>query len=295
MARLLFVHAHPDDETLATGVTIAHYAAAGHDVIVLTMTLGEEGEVIPTDLAHLTEDRDGLLADFRRAELGAAVARLGARNAFLGANDASGGRPRWRDSGMAGMPSAHHPRAFVNAEVAEAAGALAAYLVDERPDVVVTYEVGGGYGHPDHVQTRRVVEAALAIVGESERPQRLFEVVTPRSWASRDRAWLAENTPADSGLQVPSADEPYAVSVVDDAHVTLVVRDPTARNRQARALAAHRTQATVFGDDRYALSNGIAARLPAREAFTRLDPATGSPWPRTTGDWLDGLLEEDHR
>ncbi len=296
MARLLFVHAHPDDETLATGVTIAHYAARGHDVIVLTMTLGEEGEVIPAELAHLTEDRDGRLADARRSELAAAVTRLGARQAFLGADDSSGetapGRPRWRDSGMAGMPSAHHPRAFVNADPAQAAGLLAAYLREQRPDVVVTYDVGGGYGHPDHVQTRRVVSAALADLAGPERPA-LFEIVTPRSWAARDRAWLAAHVPAGSSLHVPAADEPYAVSVVDDARVTHVVRDLVARDVQAAALAAHRTQATVFGGDHYALSNDVAARLPGREAFVRLDPGTGAPWPEIPDGWVEGLLERD--
>ena len=102
MARLLFVHAHPDDETLATGVAIAHYVSRGHDVEVLTATLGEEGEVIPADVRHRTSDRDDTLGEFRAGELAGAMARLGARHTFLG-DDGSG--PRWRDSGMAGMPS----------------------------------------------------------------------------------------------------------------------------------------------------------------------------------------------
>ena len=103
MARLLFVHAHPDDETLATGVAIAHYVSRGHDVEVLTATLGEEGEVIPADVRHRTSDRDDTLGEFRAGELAGAMARLGARHTFLG-DDGSG--PRWRGSsdGCTPMP-----------------------------------------------------------------------------------------------------------------------------------------------------------------------------------------------
>ncbi len=289
MARLLFVHAHPDDESLATGITIAHYAARGHDVEVLTATLGEEGEVIPVELAHLTQDPDGGLGPFRRGELQAAMARLGARHFWLTAGTDSQARPLWRDSGMAGMPSAHHPRAFAAADVDAAAGEVAAYLLDRRPDVVVTYDRQGGYGHPDHIQTRRVVEAALARLPEPDRPPRFFEILTPRSWAVADRAWLAENVPPGSGVLVPTESDPYAVSVVDDDVVSHVVIDEAARERQEGALGAHRTQVVVH-DRWYELSNSVASRLPGREAYARLDPATGHRLPRSGGAWIDGLL-----
>ena len=286
MARLLFVHAHPDDETLATGVAIAHYVSRGHDLDVLTATLGEEGEVIPADVRHRTSDRDDTLGEFRAGELAGAMARLGARHTFLG-DDGSG--PRWRDSGMAGMPSADHPRAFAGADVAEAAGQVAAYLRERRPDVVVTYDVDGGYGHPDHIQTRRVVQAAITGLAPAERPGRFFETLTPRSWVVTDRQWLAEQVPEASGLHIPTQNEPYAVSVVDDAVVSHVVVDEMAGKRMTWALAAHRTQVTLF-DGYYSLSNDIAARLSGREAFARLDPATGERLPRTSDTWFEGLL-----
>ncbi|MGB4810045.1 MAG: N-acetyl-1-D-myo-inositol-2-amino-2-deoxy-alpha-D-glucopyranoside deacetylase [Candidatus Phosphoribacter baldrii] len=289
MARLLFVHAHPDDETLASGVAIAHYVSTGHDVEVLTATLGEEGEVIPPELAPLTADPDGALGPFRRGELATAIARLWARHTFLGAFGDRHLTPRWRDSGMAGMPSAHHPRAFAAADVAEVASVVAAYLRDRRPDVVVTYDREGGYGHPDHIQTRRAVEAALERLAPHERPARFFEIVTPRSWVDDDRRWLAEHVPPQAGLQVPGAAEPYAVSVVDDDVVTHVVIDDAARERQELALAAHRTQVSVH-DGCYALSNSIAARLSGREAFVRLDPASGDRLPPESELWFDGLL-----
>ena len=113
MARLMFVHAHPDDETLATGLTIAHYVEAGHDVEVLTCTLGDEGEIIPPELASYGPAYDDSLAAYRAGELAEAMTRLGARHTVLAGHD---GQARFRDSGMAGMPSARHPRAFVQAD-----------------------------------------------------------------------------------------------------------------------------------------------------------------------------------
>ncbi len=120
-AVLLFVHAHPDDETLATGVSLAHHRAAGHGVHVLTCTLGEEGEVIPPELAHLAADRDDTLGRWRREELRRAMAALGVQHQVLGEDPASGVPSRYRDSGMAGTASAADPRAFVNADAEEAA------------------------------------------------------------------------------------------------------------------------------------------------------------------------------
>ncbi|HRW18711.1 MAG TPA: N-acetyl-1-D-myo-inositol-2-amino-2-deoxy-alpha-D-glucopyranoside deacetylase [Dermatophilaceae bacterium] len=292
MARLLFAHAHPDDETLATGVALGHYVSRCHSVEVLTATLGDEGEVIPAELAHLTADRDDMLGQFRRGELAAAMARLGVGHRLLADGEGPDGMPRYRDSGMAGSPAASHPRAFAAADVDDAAARVAAYLRAERPDVVVTYDAGGGYGHPDHVQTRRVALAAIAGLAEPERPSRVYEIVTPQSWAREDREWLAQHVPADSGLHVPTLDEPYAVSVVPDEVVTHVVIDDAARGRQAHALAAHRTQVSVF-DGYYALSNDIAHRLAGREAFVRLDPATGVRLPaERAGEWQRGLLGE---
>ena len=132
----------------------------------------------------------------------------------------------------------------------------------------------GGYGHPDHIQTRRVTQAALALLGPATRPT-AYEIVTPRSWVSEDRAWLGRHVPSDSGLHVPGPDEPYAVSVVDDSLVTHVVTDPKALERQAHALKAHRTQVRVYDGGYYTLSNHVAARLGGREAFITFDPATG--------------------
>ncbi|HET8767184.1 MAG TPA: N-acetyl-1-D-myo-inositol-2-amino-2-deoxy-alpha-D-glucopyranoside deacetylase [Pedococcus sp.] len=271
---LLFVHAHPDDETLTTGLTMAHYVRAGHPVHVLTCTLGEEGEVIPPDLLHLDAAHDDALGPHRAGELSRAMAALGTTWEVLGADPGRGVLSRYRDSGMAGTPSAANPEAFVNADPAEAADLVAAVVRRLRPAAVVTYDAQGGYGHPDHIQTHRVTCAAVASLPAHEQPP-LYAVLTPQSWAREDREWLAAHPELTVGWSVPPVDGGYPPSVVADPWVTHAVQDPQALPVQREALSQHVTQVTVRGDV-YALSNDIAARLPGREGFARLDPRTGS-------------------
>ncbi|AKT51369.1 PIG-L family deacetylase [Arsenicicoccus sp. oral taxon 190] len=256
-ARVALVHAHPDDETLWTGVTIAHLVRAGVEVHVVTCTLGEEGEVIPPALRHLEGDGPALAAH-RREELRRATAALGATSHVLGED---GDGPRWRDSGMAGSPASQHRSAFASGGE-EAAAALAEVLGTIGPDTVITYERTGGYGHPDHVATHRTTHAALRRLAE---PPRLLEVVVPRSWAVADREWLTEHVHR-TDVRVPGPDEAYPSSVVPDELVTHVVVDAAASAVQAAALREHATQATVH-DGYYALSNDVAARLSGREAY----------------------------
>ncbi|MGL5909511.1 MAG: PIG-L family deacetylase [Phycicoccus sp.] len=268
-ARLLFVHAHPDDESLATGIATAHHAAAGHDVHVLTCTLGEEGEVIPPALAHLHGDGPAL-AEYRHGELQAAVAALGATSHVLGGPVGEPGG--FRDSGMAGSAAAADPRAWSGIPLHRAAAAIRAVVEHLDPDVVLTYDASGGYGHPDHVRTHDATRAALAAMGAGS--PALLVAVTPRSWADADRAWLAEHVPDDAGWRVPGADEPHLPSVVPDAEVTRRVVDSGAATLQCDALRAHASQ-VVVGDGWFALSSSVVSRLAGREGYTRLDPATG--------------------
>lgn len=291
MARLLFVHAHPDDETLWTGVAMAHHVSASDEVHVLTCTLGEEGEVIPDDLAHLElpageprpDDIDDPLAKVRREELRAAMAATGVTTSVILGDDEftavtadSDVTPRrYRDSGMAGTPSAAHPRAFVGGDLDEQSDAVAAYIDALAPDVVVTYDEHGGYGHPDHVRTHDVVVAALA---KTTVHPTAYRTQTPRSWAQEDRAWLQSTCSAEflheTGFVVPSPDDAYPPSVVDDDAVTHAVIDDAAVTTQIKALRAHRTQVSV-ADEVYALSNHVAARLSGREGYARLDAPPG--------------------
>lgn len=279
--RVVAVHAHPDDETLATGLALAHHVDAGDEVHVVTCTLGEEGEVIPPELAHL-EGTDAL-GPHRHGELAAATDALGVQHHYLG-----GDPPRWRDSGMAGSAAAAHPRAFAAGDLDEEAALLADLLAGIGPDVVVTYDPWGGYGHPDHIQAHRVSVAAVerlrtssparppAAAGDSASSSRplLYVVLTPRSWVEEDRAWLAEHvppgttSPAGGQVSIPAADDPFPPGVVDDDVVTHAVEDPAALQRQLRALREHPTQVSVH-DGWFTLSNDIAARLAGREGFAR--------------------------
>ncbi|MBM6400849.1 PIG-L family deacetylase [Phycicoccus sp. MQZ13P-5] len=271
--RLLLVHAHPDDETLTTGVAIAHHVARGDEVHVLTCTLGEEGEVIPPALAHLEGDGPALAAH-RRRELAAAMDALGVTHHLLGAPGA-GDPPAFRDSGMAGSAAAGHPRAWAAVPLAEAAEAVGEVLAAVGPDVVVTYDAGGGYGHPDHVRTHEATRAAVAAAAS---PVPLYGTLTPLSWAEEDTGWLHAHVPSDAGWVLPGPDSAYAANVVPDEVVTHAVVDPGVVPRQARALRAHETQ-VVVGDGWYALSNHHVFRLAGREGYARLDPTTGRPLP----------------
>jgi N-acetyl-1-D-myo-inositol-2-amino-2-deoxy-alpha-D-glucopyranoside deacetylase len=268
--RLLFVHAHPDDESLTCGIAMAHHVARGDEVHVLTCTLGEEGEVIPDSLRHLEAHPEDALGPHRHAELAEALRRLGVRLHVLG----EGGErlSRYRDSGMAGSAAAARPEAFVRADVDEAAGLVASIVREIRPDVVVTYDPQGGYGHPDHIQTHRVTRAALGLLDDAELPARTFQIVTPASWAREDRAWLRAHP--QPGLTLLADSDPYPPSVVPDVEVTHVVEDLAAWEAKNDALRAHATQVIVVSEEIHALSNLIAARTAPREAFTQVDPLT---------------------
>ena len=175
--RLLFVHAHPDDETVGTGATMAHYAAAGAQVTLVTCTLGEEGEIHLPDLARLVAAEADQLGGYRIGELAAACAALGVTDhRFLG------GAGRYRDSGMMGLPANEHPRAFWQADVDEAAGHLVEIMREVRPQVLVTYDENGFYGHPDHIQAHRVaMRAAQLARAEGFGPDKIYWTAMPRS------------------------------------------------------------------------------------------------------------------
>src|SRR5919202_6428983 len=164
---MLLIHAHPDDESINNGATMARYFAEGSSVTLLTCTLGEEGEVLVPELAQLAADQADQLGGYRIWELRAAMAALGVTDVrFLG------GAGRYRDSGMMGTSANANPRAFWNADLEEAAAHAVAVVREVRPQVVVTYDENGGYGHPDHIQAHRVaMRAGEAPADPSFHPQ----------------------------------------------------------------------------------------------------------------------------
>ena len=264
--RLLLVHAHPDDESIATGATMAKYAAEGASVTLVTCTLGELGEIIPPDLAHLAADRDGGLGQYRIGELAAACAELGVTDhRFLG------GAGRWRDSGMMGEPTNDDPRCFWRADVEEAAAALLDVVRDVRPQVMVSYDANGFYGHPDHIQAHRVAMRAFGKAGGLVR--KMYANTVPKSvlvgMVERMRDGdPAERPAAGTGFTpVQSAGElPFGVP---DEVVTTEVDATAYLDNKLNAMRAHATQITVDSPF-YALSNNLGVRAFGVEYYILL-------------------------
>ncbi|MFF1549493.1 N-acetyl-1-D-myo-inositol-2-amino-2-deoxy-alpha-D-glucopyranoside deacetylase [Rhodococcus erythropolis] len=263
--RLLLVHAHPDDETITTGGTIARYASEGVEVTVLTCTLGEEGEVIGDAWAGLVAAEADQLGGYRIAELSAALSALGsAAPRFL---DGAG---RYRDSGMIGTPSAANPRAFVNARLDEAVGAVVAVIREIRPHVVITYDPNGGYGHPDHIQAHVITTAAVKAAATTAYPETGEPWSTPKFyWTVTERSGLERGIAAISEFpenwRLP---EPGELPSVDDGDVTTAIDVRGVIDAKARALSAHATQVTVAPSGaEFALSNNVVQPILTVEHF----------------------------
>lgn len=270
--RALFVHAHPDDESIWTGATMAGCAAAGAQVTLVTCTLGEEGEVIPDELRYLAADREDRLGEYRANELAAACEALGVRDhRFLG------GPGRWRDSGMMGAPSNDRHNCFWRADLDEAAAELVEVIRDTRPHVIVTYDDHGFYGHPDHIQAHRVAWRAFSLAGDSgfgEGPvwsvSKFYVTAMPLS-ALADAFAL----PDDSEFLPVGALEELGYGA-PDYQVTTVIDGSEHLAAKVAALRAHRTQITVSPDGEYfALSNDIGQKVMATEYYTLLSGKLG--------------------
>ncbi|MFE0028620.1 N-acetyl-1-D-myo-inositol-2-amino-2-deoxy-alpha-D-glucopyranoside deacetylase [Amycolatopsis sp. NPDC059021] len=264
--RLLLVHAHPDDESITTGGTIARYAAEGADVTLVTCTLGEEGEIVPPRLAQLGSWAADQLGGYRSGELAGACAALGVtRHRYLG------GMGRWRDSGMAGTPAAAHPRAFTGGAPDEQAAQLAEILAEVEPQVVVTYDAFGGYGHPDHIRAHEITMAATA---KADSVTRVFHVVASRDALREGLAALrADGT---SPFRVPEDGE---LPETPDETITSRIDVGAYLGQRLSALRAHETQLTVADGAtvHFALTNDIAQPLPPHEYFVLAKgPADGA-------------------
>jgi N-acetyl-1-D-myo-inositol-2-amino-2-deoxy-alpha-D-glucopyranoside deacetylase len=273
--RLLLVHAHPDDETIATGGTMARYAAEGARVTLVTCTRGEQGEIVPPDLRHLGTGKP--LGDARVEELAAAMRVLGVTDhRFLGP---------YEDSGMIGTPENERATAFWNADLDEAAAHLVKVIEEVRPQVVVTYDENGGYGHPDHIQAHRVTN--LAVDAASWPVAKLYHV----AWGGpeRRRPDIEENEAAGrpGGFDLPDP----AKALPPPAPVTTTVDIAPYVEAKLRAIAAHRTQVAVHGRF-FALSNNVAHAVFDAEHFTLARGTLGPLGPDgTETDLFAGVAE----
>jgi N-acetyl-1-D-myo-inositol-2-amino-2-deoxy-alpha-D-glucopyranoside deacetylase len=288
--RLLLVHAHPDDETINNGATMARYVTEGAQVTLLTCTLGEEGEILVPELEQLAADQADQLGGYRIGELRAAMDALGVTDfRFLG------GPGRYRDSGMMGTKANEHPRAFWNADLDEAVGHAVAVVREVRPQVVVTYDENGGYGHPDHIQAHRVAMAAVTAaadpgyrpdLGEAWSVAKVYWCCVPRSVLQQGIDALAAAGEESFFEGVSSADDiPFAVS---DEDVTAAVDGRTFADRKDAAMRAHPTQILVDGPF-FALSNNLGLEVLGVEYYRLVQGERG---PAGTGreGWEDDLF-----
>jgi len=254
--RVLFVHAHPDDEAIATGATMAKYAAEGAHVALVTCTLGEEGEILVPDLAHLASEHQDALGDHRVGELTAAMKELGISDfRFLG------GQGRFRDSGMMGTPSNDRPDSFWQADLDTAARELVPVVREVRPQVIVTYDENGAYGHPDHIKAHQVAVAAFEKAadpkfapgtGDPWQPSKLYYTVVARRLLQEAMDIMrAQGKVLFEGMESAS-DVPFAV---DEEQITAEIDARDFFETKFAALRAYPTQITT-DDPLFALADG---------------------------------------
>ena len=283
--RLLLVHAHPDDETIGQGATMASYAARGTQVTLVTCTLGEEGEVLVPDLAHLAADKDDALGEHRVTELANAMKELGVTDhRFLG------GAGHYRDSGMmwdeqrrAVARTDTREGTFWKADLLEASDLLVDIIREVRPQVLVTYDQYGNYGHPDHIQAHRVAHYATALAAvrsyrpELGEPWDVAKIYWGAMSMNRMREGLralraAGDTTTFEGMDPDGEMPPF---MVPDDQLSAIVEANDYADAKIRAMKAHATQITVDGPF-FALSNNLGNQVWGTE-FYRLAKGVQGP------------------
>jgi N-acetyl-1-D-myo-inositol-2-amino-2-deoxy-alpha-D-glucopyranoside deacetylase len=265
--RLLLVHAHPDDESIGSGLAMAKYAAEGALVTLVTCTLGEHGEVLVPELEHLAAEQEDRLGHHRLGELSEAMGRLGVTDFRR-----LGGDGAYRDSGMiwdengnAAAMDEVDPRAFWRADLLEAANHLARIIREVRPQVLVTYDEFGNYGHPDHIQAHRVAHYAAALAAVPSHRRDLGEPwdVPKIYWLSESASRMREGARmmAEAGQEMPfqfdieNLPPMFAEDEDLDAAISSV---PAHVDAKLDAMRAHATQITPDGDF-FAMGMDLAA------------------------------------
>lgn len=264
--RLLLVHAHPDDETIGNGATMAKYVAQGRQVTCVTCTAGEMGEILVPELAHLAADQEDGLGEHRRTEIEDAMAALGVTD-----HRWLGGFGRFRDSGMKWHEAGHaiaadetDERAFANADLTVAADLLVQIIREVRPQVMATYDQFGGYGHPDHIQTHRVATYAAHLAAvPSYRPE-LGEAwdIAKIYWNAMSESKMREglrrlrDAGEDTFFEGMDPDGPMPHFVTADEHLSCAVDATDLVDRKMAAMKAYPTQIQLDGPF-FALSNNV--------------------------------------
>ncbi|WP_300678600.1 N-acetyl-1-D-myo-inositol-2-amino-2-deoxy-alpha-D-glucopyranoside deacetylase [Nocardioides sp.] len=255
--RLLLVHAHPDDESIGNGATMAKYVAEGRGVTLVTSNAGEMGEVLVPELEHLAADRDNTLGEHRRGELADAMAALGVTDyRFLG------GYGTYSDSGMAWHEDGHAiaapntpDNAFSKVDLTEAADKLVAIIREVQPQVMVTYDQFGGYGHPDHIQAHRVAMYAAQLAAVASYRSDLGEPweISKIYWNAMSWSMMRDGMKAarDAGVETPFSgtdlDGPPPFFAVDDDAIAARIDGTDHFDQKMAALRAYPTQIAADG------------------------------------------------
>jgi N-acetyl-1-D-myo-inositol-2-amino-2-deoxy-alpha-D-glucopyranoside deacetylase len=256
---LMLVHAHPDDETINNGVTMAHYARLGHQVTLVTCTRGEEGEGLIPELSHLASGAEDNLGEHREGELAAAMSVLGVTDfGFLGS-----GEVRYRDSGMMGTAPNERDDCFWKADLDSAASVLAKQMLAKKPDVLITYDEFGGYGHPDHIKAHQIAMRAAEMIRDQWEIRKIYWNTIPISVIEAGIEAM-KDTGSDFWGVEKAEDFPFAKP---DDLVTTVISNEELVDLKMAAMKAHATQITVDGPF-FALSNNLGVKVWGQEFYT---------------------------
>ena len=276
--RLLLVHAHPDDETIGSGETMAKYVSAGAQVTLVTCTLGEEGEILVPELAHLAADQSDGLGKHRITELAAAMAELGVTDWRL-----LGGPHAFRDSGMVGTPPNDRTDCFWRADLLEAAKHLVKIIRETCPQVLVTYDDFGGYGHPDHIQAHRVatyareLAAAPSFAPELGAPWSIEKVYWTAFPVSVMRAGIEMLKASGEGTGFAAQDPDEIPFACPDELVTTAIDGGEFAEQKIRALRAHATQISTE-EGFFALSNNLGSQVMGTEYYRLVAGTPAEPF-----------------
>ncbi len=265
--RILLVHAHPDDETINNGATMALYADRGAQVTLVTCTRGEEGEVLVPGLSHLASTEQDLLGSHRETELALAMKALGISDyRFLGAPST-----KFRDSGMMGTEPNDRPDVFWQADLDTAAKILVDVIEEVKPHILITYDEIGGYGHPDHIQAHRVAMRASEL--STWQIQKIYWNTIPKSVIAQGMEKMKEIGSDFFGAE--SIDDiPFAK---DDEFVTTLIDGAAYVDFKMAAMKAHETQIALDGPF-FALSNNLGMQIWGDEYYTLVKGIKSAPF-----------------
>lgn len=279
--RILLVHAHPDDETINNGATMALYAALGAQVTLITCTRGEEGEVLTPELTHLASSQTDALGEHREIELANAMKALGVTDfRFL-----AEGEGKYRDSGMMGTEPNNRPDVFWQADFEEASDYLVKVIEEVKPHILITYDEIGGYGHPDHIQAHRI--AMRASEKSKWQIQKIYWNTMPKSVLAESMAKMKELGSdffgADNVDDLPFAKE--------DSFVTSLIDGNSYVDAKMAAMKAHHTQIALDGPF-FALSNNLGLQVWGHEYYTLVKGEKSAPFDVNgrESDLLSGVI-----